>query len=195
MRPVNLRLLVMALMMSLFPLATFASDRLVPNKPSHSHSPLPCGKCHLRTQPELQPKLKRVANIVYLDECGTCHLAYQPGWLPKSAWKKVMAGLEDHFGEELELSKGHTRTINRVLKKNAADSTKAARSKMVMKSLKDGEAPIRIMDVPYVKQFHEKIPAATIAQKNVRSLANCEACHISAHGGLYIKSHVQIPQP
>lgn len=166
--------------------------RLVGNKPSHSHSPLPCGKCHLRDKPELQPKLQRVADVLYLDECGTCHLAYQPELLPKASWEKIMAGMKDHFGEELYLDEASAAKLTDYMTKNSADSSKAARAVKVMESL-GGETPLRIMEVPYIQEYHKDLSEATISQKTVRSLANCEACHISAHGGLYIREHIHVP--
>ena len=186
------KVFLLALLMSL-PFTAMANDRLVANKPSHSQSALPCGLCHLRDLPELKPKLKRVDNVVYMDECGSCHLAYQPEWLPKRSWKKLMSGLKDHFGEEIELSATRIKILNRYVLKNSADRSKAARSKMVMKSLGADETPLRIMDIPYIKQKHQKISADVIAQKSVRSLANCESCHISAHGGMYIPKHINVP--
>ncbi|MDT8448274.1 MAG: cytochrome C [bacterium] len=168
------------------------ANRLVTNKPSHSHSPLPCGKCHLRDKPDLLPKMKRVDNVLYLDECGTCHLAYQPELLPKASWDKIMTTLGDHFGEELMLEKAAVARLNNYIMKNAADESKAARSIKVMASL-GGAAPMSIMEVPYIKDFHQNITEETIKNKSVRSLANCEACHISAHGGMYIREHIHVP--
>jgi len=192
MNTTRMKLFLIVLLMSL-PMSVFANDRLVAHKPSHSQSALPCGLCHLRTLPELMPKLKRVNNVVYLDECGSCHLAYQPEWLPKRSWKKLIAGLNDHFGEEIELSKTRVKILKRYVMKNAADRSKAARSKMVMKTLGPNDAPIRIMDIPYIKEKHKGIAANVIARKSVRSLANCESCHISAHGGMYIPKHINVP--
>lgn len=39
----------------------------------------------------------------YVKECGACHLAYPVGLLPTASWKIIMAGLDDHFGENAEL--------------------------------------------------------------------------------------------
>ncbi|OGH00478.1 MAG: hypothetical protein A2600_05630 [Candidatus Lambdaproteobacteria bacterium RIFOXYD1_FULL_56_27] len=184
---------LLALASVLFPLMAFANDRLVPNRPSHSHTPLACDYCHLRDNPEQKPAFKRVDNVLYLDECGTCHLAYQPEWLPKRSWTKLLGNLKDHFGEEVSLTPGQVRVIEKFVMKRTADVSKAALTKKVMADLGAEEAPIRIMDIPFVKKHHEGIGADVLARKSVRSLANCEACHISAHGGLYIKKHINIP--
>lgn len=39
----------------------------------------------------------------YEEECGACHFPYQPELLPSGSWKKIMAGLGDHFEEEIEI--------------------------------------------------------------------------------------------
>jgi len=189
----NLTKLFIFALLACFPASLMANDRLVANKPSHSQSALPCGLCHMSTLPELMPKLKRVSNVVYIDECSSCHLAYQPEWLPKRSWKKLLAGMDNHFGEEIELSPTRLKILKRYTLKNSADRSKAARAKMAMKTLSPKDTPLRIMDIPYVKEKHKDIAADVIARKSIRSLANCESCHISAHGGMYIPKHINIP--
>jgi hypothetical protein len=44
-----------------------------------------------------------VRNPAMLKECGVCHIAYPPQMLPARSWKKIMAGLADHFGENATL--------------------------------------------------------------------------------------------
>jgi len=43
--------------------------------------------------------LTPVNKPIYKEECGACHFAYQPELLPSGSWEKILAGLEDHFGE------------------------------------------------------------------------------------------------
>ena len=40
---------------------------------------------------------------LYLEECGSCHMAYPAGLLPVSSWRRIMANLDDHFGDNAEL--------------------------------------------------------------------------------------------
>ncbi len=40
---------------------------------------------------------------VYMEECGACHLAYAPDLLPVESWRRMLTGLEDHFGESAEV--------------------------------------------------------------------------------------------
>lgn len=36
-------------------------------------------------------------------ECGTCHIAYPPQLLPAPSWRRVMSGLDKHFGTDAGL--------------------------------------------------------------------------------------------
>ena len=36
----------------------------------------------------------------YAAECGSCHLAYPPALLSAGDWRRIMAGLNDHFGTD-----------------------------------------------------------------------------------------------
>ena len=40
-----------------------------------------------------------VVSVVYVEECSECHIAYSASMLPQRSWKKMMASLDDHFGE------------------------------------------------------------------------------------------------
>ena len=43
------------------------------------------------------------ANEKWKTECGSCHLAYPPELLPASSWRRIMAGLDRHFGADASL--------------------------------------------------------------------------------------------
>jgi len=58
---------------------------------------------------------------VYTKECGACHIAYHPSLLPAASWEKVMASLDNHFGEDASLSDGETKTIAAWLAANIPD--------------------------------------------------------------------------
>src|SRR5690606_14789629 len=40
-----------------------------------------------------------VVDETWRSECGACHMAYPPGLLPWPVWRDMLAGLDDHFGE------------------------------------------------------------------------------------------------
>ena len=69
-----------------------------------------------------------VNNETYEEECGTCHFPYQPELLPSGSWKKIMAGFDDHFGEEIEIDTESINTISEYLISNSAEKSSAKRS-------------------------------------------------------------------
>ena len=189
--------------------------RLMPKRPGHSLSPLPCGKCHMQEAEynHLRPKIPRVNDVLFLDECGACHLAYQPELLPKASWKKIMSNLKNHFGDDVELTPKKHYALSRFIYKKSADHFKLKpgqkakvnknpyykrggeqpyRSKMILASLK-GATPIRVTEVPYIKEVHKGVNKDIFKRMTIKSFANCEACHLSADGGLYYKPHIHIP--
>ena len=125
-----------------------------------------------------------VENAVYQKECGSCHFAFQPALLPSGSWKKLMAGLEDHFGDNATLDAATGQEITDYLVKNAAEFSNSKRSYKILRSLK-GTEPLRITEVPYIKQEHHEISPRTLERKKITSLANCNVCHQQAAKGIY----------
>lgn len=131
---------------------------------------------------------------LYKEECGSCHMAYQPGLLPERSWQKIMAGLESHFGDNAELDSNSTKIITDFLKKYSADKSSYRRSTKIMRSLVKNDSPIRISETPYIKHEHDEIPDKMIKRnQEVKSLANCNACHTTAEKGIYDEDNVKIP--
>lgn len=147
------------------------------------------GKSGGKRAPDVAP----VTNAMYLEECGACHFPYQPGLLPEGSWDKIMAGLDDHFGDNAELPPDDHRAIAAFLAENAANRSDYRRSRKIMRSLK-GDTPLRISEVRYLRKEHDEIPARLVADNpEVRSIARCEACHRQAAEGYYNESGVKIP--
>jgi cytochrome c551/c552 len=139
--------------------------------------------------------LNPVNNPTYREECGACHFAYQPELLPSGSWEKILAGLADHNGEEIEIDQESKKIISEYLKANSAEYSSAKRAVKIMKSLR-GQTPMRITDVPYIRHKHEDddIPADAFTRKSVGSMSNCVACHTTAENGIYDDDHVVIPK-
>lgn len=135
-----------------------------------------------------------VVNDLYAKECGACHLAYPPGLLPARSWEKLMNGLSDHFGDNAELAPEDQNAITDYLVKNAADRSGQKRSAKVVRSLKNGETPIRITEVPYIVHKHHEVPSRMIqGNSQVKSLSRCNACHTRADAGAFNEHDVSIP--
>ena len=137
--------------------------------------------------------LTPVNNQTYIDECGACHFVYQPGLLPSGSWDKILAELDDHFGETVDLDEASKKTITEYLRTNSAEHSKNERSVKVMRSL-EGNTPIRITEIPYIQAKHRKISQDVFQRESIGSLSNCSACHVTANKGVYEDDEVKIPQ-
>lgn len=141
-----------------------------------------------------RPDVAPVNNTLYAQECGACHFAYQPGLLPARSWQKLMAGLEDHFGENAELDAEEVRRITAYLVENAADRSDYKRSRKMARSIPAGAAPLRITEVPYFRREHSEIPKRVVSgNPKVGSLSNCDACHTRAQDGSFEEGEINIP--
>lgn len=135
-----------------------------------------------------------VTDPSYAAECGACHFAYPPGLLPARSWKKLMAGLDDHFGENAQLSPGDRKAITEYLVYNAADHGPGKRSAKIARSIGPDETPIRISETPYIAREHREIPARLVTgNPRVGSLANCNACHTQAAKGSFDEREIHLP--
>ncbi len=136
-----------------------------------------------------------VNDAEYNKECGSCHFAYQPGLMPAASWQKVMDAnaLADHFGDNAELDNETRQRLLKILVDGAADNTHSKRSRKIMASL-DGEAPLRIIEIPYIKSRHSEIPANLVKENpKVKSLSQCQRCHQEIEQGSYDDDSVFIP--
>lgn len=127
-------------------------------------------------------------------ECAeSCHNAFHPALLPAESWRKVMAGLDDHFGETIELDDAAQKEIEGFLTSASAESSYSEASIKILRSLKKGEAPARITDVPYWKKKHADIKEDVFSRKSVVSKSNCVACHPGAEAGSFEDKDIKVP--
>lgn len=135
-----------------------------------------------------------VTDVLYKKECGSCHFAYQPGLLPSRSWEKMMAGLEDHFGDNAELPDENQSAITRYLVLNSADRSNYKTSIKILRSLRGAGYPIRISDTPYFVHEHDEIPVRVWKDNpKVKSLSYCDRCHVNADAGSFNEHDVTIP--
>ena len=135
-----------------------------------------------------------ITNDPYRGACGECHMAYQPGLLPAAAWQRVMAGLADHFGDNAELAPADADAIRAYLTANAADRATGRRSAGFSQVGAPNAAPLRITETRYFLGKHDEVPARFVRDNpEVRSFANCPACHQRAEAGSYNEHEVRMP--
>ncbi|MCP4429826.1 MAG: hypothetical protein GY806_02500 [Gammaproteobacteria bacterium] len=134
---------------------------------------------------------KHQVDPLYLEECGSCHMAYPAQLLPPKSWQKIMAQLENHFGESAELDpitqQDISSYLNQVSKRNNGSYRKLLRNL-------GNKTPMRMTELPYFIHEHDEIPSRYIkANDKVGSLSQCNACHQRAEQGDFDEDDVFIP--
>ncbi|MGB4466547.1 MAG: diheme cytochrome c [Azovibrio sp.] len=120
-----------------------------------------------------------------LAECGSCHLAYPAAMLPAASWKKMMANLDPHFGDNASLDPQTTAAITRYLVDHAGDTGGSAYGRKLLRGVAAGDAPQRITTLPKWVKEHREVPKSDWARKEVGTKANCAACHQDAERGYF----------
>lgn len=144
-------------------------------------------------------RAKEVAPVTdkqYRSECSDCHFAYQPGLLPEKSWRKLLnaEALSDHFGVNAELDKDTLQAVLDYAVGNSADKSWHKRSRKIARAAAEGEAPLRITEVRYIKRKHRDIPENMVkGNKDVKSLSFCDKCHTQAAKGVFDADTVSIP--
>lgn len=123
-------------------------------------------------------------NAKFQQECSSCHIAYSPGLLPAESWRKMMSGLDKHFGSNASLDAQDNKEITAFLVNNASNRWSAP------------TAPLRISESIWFKRKHDahEIDPAVWKNPRVKSPANCAACHPGAERGDYSERDIRIPK-
>lgn len=125
------------------------------------------------------------ADPVVKEECGSCHLAFAPAMLPARSWQRMMGELQNHFGDDASVDAATAQRIGRYLTENAADAAGRRYGGKLLRGVAAGSAPQRITELPKWVSEHRQVPDWEWRHKDVRSKANCLACHADADRGYY----------
>lgn len=106
------------------------------------------------------------------DECGACHLAFPPLFLPTQSWQAIMAGLDNHFGENASLDPDTAKQITDYLVANAAEP-----GSPVLRGLDLQAPPLRITETRIWQRIHHEIRPTVFDRPDIKSKSNCLACH------------------
>lgn len=152
------------------------------------------------TLPQETPQLPFVGarlpdNAAWQEECGSCHLAFRPNLLPARSWQRLMAEQDSHFGADLALDAATRETLLAFTEGNSAEKSETEAAFKINRSLKNGETPLRITETPYWIKKHGEISAADWGLPQVKSKANCAACHLDAEPGTFEDAAMRIPKP
>ena len=127
---------------------------------------------------------QRLNNETWRSECGECHVAYPPMMLPASSWRAVMEDLSHHFGVDASLDPQTRAEITDFLIKHAGREPS-----------RTTEPLLRITETRWFKDEHqEELPASIWQHPQVKSAANCEACHVQAAQGDYDEDNIRLPR-
>jgi mono/diheme cytochrome c family protein len=123
-------------------------------------------------------------NAKFKAECSNCHIAYTPNLLPAESWRKIMSGLDKHFGSDASLTDSENKEITAFLVSNASNRWKAPTS------------PLRITETAWFKQKHNSREVSPAVWKNpkVKSPSNCGACHTRADKGDFNEDDIRMPR-
>jgi cytochrome c553 len=129
-----------------------------------------------------KPVLSVQPNSKWKQECGSCHMAFLPGLLPAESWRRMMGGLDQHFGTDASLTPQENREITAFLVKNASNRWRAP------------SAPLRITETAWFKRKHDELAPAVWKRAAIKSPSNCVACHAGADKGDFEEDRVRIPR-
>ncbi len=121
---------------------------------------------------------------LYAQECASCHLAYPPGLLPAASWRRIVGGLDRHFGTDASLDAAATQKIADWLAANAG----------TYKRVREEPPQDRISRSTWFSRKHREVAPAVYQRASIKSAANCAACHGAAEQGDFDDDRVRIPQ-
>lgn len=122
------------------------------------------------------------APAAFKTECGSCHIAFPPSLLIADDWKRVMANLDKHYGDNASLDAKTRQDIEDFLVRHGGSEKKRAGA---------GDPP-RITTTDSFKRMHREVPAKIWADPAVKSAANCAGCHQRAEEGRYGEREIVI---
>jgi cytochrome b len=128
------------------------------------------------------------------EECGSCHLAFHPNLLPARSWRKLVAEQNQHFGLDLALDAPTQRALLAFMESSSAERSLTEAAFKINRSLKNGATPLRITETPYWLKKHKEITEANWRLPQVKSKANCAACHQDAEAGTFEDAAMRIPK-
>jgi cytochrome c553 len=121
---------------------------------------------------------------VYVEECGSCHVAYPARFLGRASWGAVLAGLDSHFGADAAVDPQALEGIRAWLEAGARSQETSA----------DGRPLLRISETAWFRHEHPKPSAGVWTHPDVKSPANCGACHRQAEAGDYRERTLRVPK-
>jgi hypothetical protein len=119
----------------------------------------------------------------FVAECGACHVAFPPALLTADDWRRVMAGLDKHYGDNASLDAATQKQIEDFLVANGGRGRR----------LTGAGDPPRLTATAWFKREHDEVPSAIWRDARVKTAANCSACHSRAGQGSFGEREIVMP--
>ncbi|MDD2700935.1 MAG: diheme cytochrome c [Sideroxydans sp.] len=126
-------------------------------------------------------KMQSPPNALWQEECGSCHAAFPPRLLTEENWKQLMANLDKHFGDNAELSAKDRQAIESYLTRNAGSGARHS------------AVSLRITETPWFLREHRSVSPKEWVHPEVKSRANCTACHQNIAQNRWSEHSISIP--
>lgn len=120
-------------------------------------------------------------------ECASCHVAFPPALMTAEDWRRVMASLDKHYGDNASLDDKTRQIIEDFLARNAGSAVKVGAGRTA-----SGTLP-RLTATPWFTRKHHEVGPADWRHAKVKSPANCAACHTRAAEGSYREREIVMP--
>lgn len=117
-------------------------------------------------------------------------LCIPPNLLPKKSWEILMGDLENHFGDDASLSVEDTKNILDYLLKNSAETSTMQASLNFLNSIANKDI-IAMSQTDFWKRKHKEIPKELFLHEDIKSKANCKACHTDIEKGLLENENIK----
>lgn len=121
---------------------------------------------------------------VYKQECAACHMAYPPGLLPAASWRRILHGLDQHYGSDASMEPAQVQQIGAWLQANAG----------TYKRVREEPADDRITRSAWFVRKHREVESSVWKRASIKSAAQCSACHTQADAGNFDEHQVRIPR-
>jgi hypothetical protein len=121
-------------------------------------------------------------------ECASCHLAFPPQLMVADDWRRVMATLDKHYGDNASLDQKTRLTLESFLVRHAGSPKKVGTGGTAI----PGELP-RMTTSSWFKRKHHEVSKADWTHVKVKTPANCAACHTKAAEGSYREREIVMP--
>ena len=115
-------------------------------------------------------------------ECTSCHLAYPPQLLSAPDWRRLLSGLDRHFGTDASVDAKALEALSGYLELNAGRKRAAT-----------GIDSPRITTSTWFIREHRKLPDTTWRSAAVGKASNCVACHTAADPGDFSERTRRVP--